>query len=111
VNKRSKASRISKRSEIVFLLKNGLRWKGAPYSLIYQENVSGFDRIAVIVSKANGNAVSRNRIKRICRNLFFRNRSVAPPFFDVLIVPSGSRLPPLEELQSNFETWKNSVKK
>jgi ribonuclease P protein component len=110
VKKRSKASRISKRSQILFLLKNGKRWKSAPYSIVYLENSSDLDRSAVIVSKANGNAVTRNRIKRVYRNLFFRNKSAVPPFFDVLIVPAGSCLPPVEELQSNFEKWKKSLK-
>jgi ribonuclease P protein component len=110
VKQRAKAFRISKRKEILFLLNNGKRWKSARYSLVYLENTGGSDRAAVIVSKANGNAVARNRIKRIYRDLFSRNKSIVPPFFDILMMPAGNCLPPSEEIQSIFETWKKSVK-
>jgi ribonuclease P protein component len=110
VKQRAKAFRISKRKEIVFLLSNGTRWKGENYSLVYLENGGRNDRAAVLVSKKNGNAVSRNRIKRIYRELFFRNRSSVPPFFDILIAPAGSCAPPSDTIQRAYEIWKKSVK-
>jgi ribonuclease P protein component len=109
VKKRAKAFRISKRKEIVFLLNSGKRWDCANYSLVFIENDGVNDRAAVIVSRKNGNAVSRNRIKRIYRSLFFKNRCIVPPFFDILIVPAGSSAPPSDTIQSNYETWKKLV--
>jgi ribonuclease P protein component len=107
VKQRAKAFRISRRKEIVFLLKNGTRWKCSIFSLAYLESISGHDRAAVIVSKANGNAVRRNGIKRIYRDLFNRNKSVVPPFFDILIMPVGNLLPTPAAIQSNYEAWKS----
>jgi ribonuclease P protein component len=111
VKHRAKAFRISKRKDILFLRDNGKRWNCATFSLIYLENTSGHDRAAVIVSKSNGNAVSRNRIKRIYRELFARNRSVDPPFFDILIVPRGPFLPSSEEKLNSYLSWKIVAKK
>jgi ribonuclease P protein component len=111
VKQRAEEFRISKRKEILFLLKNGQRWKSEYYSLIYLENASGHDRAAVIVSKANGNAVARNRIKRIYREIFFKNKSIDPPFFNILIVPAGCRLPPPLVIQSSYLSWKMFVKR
>jgi ribonuclease P protein component len=110
VKQRAKTFRISRRKEIVFLLHNGKRWKSSTFSLVYLENSSGHDRAAVIVSKANGNAVRRNKLKRIYRELFSKNKSVVPPFFDILMMPAGSFLPPSVAIQSNYEAWKNLAK-
>jgi ribonuclease P protein component len=106
----AKAFWISKRKEIVFLLNNGRRWKSSDFSLVFLENVIGHDRAAVIVSRANGNAVQRNRIKRIYRELFYRNRSIVPPFFDILMMPAGNCLPESVAIKSIYETWKKLVK-
>jgi ribonuclease P protein component len=104
-------NRISARKEISVLNKTGLRWRSHFFSIVYASNNLGQDRIAIIVSKKNGNAVQRNRKKRIFKEIFRNNRSNTPPYFDILIKPVGIWLPPAEELKSSFLTWVNMVKR
>jgi len=82
-----RAQKIKKRSEISRLFKEGRRWECSCFVLIYERNDLGRDRLGVMVSKRLGNAVERNRIKRVFREVFRQNIKRAPPFFDVLIKP------------------------
>jgi ribonuclease P protein component len=111
VQKSAKKCRISAGREISFLNKTGLYWKCSCFSIVYVNNNREHDRAAVIVSKKNGNAVQRNRIKRIFKEIFRNNKSNTPPYFDILIKPVGIWFPPAEELKSSFLTWKNMVKR
>jgi ribonuclease P protein component len=111
VKNRTNPGRISARREISFLNKTGLYWKCSCFSIIYAYNSRNHDRVAVIVSKKNGNAVQRNRKKRILKEIFRNNTCKTPPYFDILIKPVGILLTPAEELKSSFLTWENTVKR
>lgn len=78
--------RIKKKQEFLFLYKKGKRYKGKYFNLVYFPNNLDFSRMAVIVSKKIGNAVSRNKIKRWMRDLFRRNKGLLKDHFDILIV-------------------------
>jgi ribonuclease P protein component len=82
-----KAQKIKKRSEISRLFKDGRRWECSCFVLIYEKNDLGRDRFGVMVSRRLGNAVERNRMKRVFREVFRLNIKRCPPFFDVLIKP------------------------
>jgi ribonuclease P protein component len=111
VENHEKPYRISAGREISFLIKTGLCWRCSCFSIIYVHSDRNHDRVAIIVSKKNGNAVQRNRIKRILKEMFRKNTSNTPPYFDILIKPVGILLPPAEELKSSFLTWENTVKR
>jgi ribonuclease P protein component len=102
--------RISSRGEILFLRAKGLRWQCNAFAVFFHENTAGRDRFGVIVGKANGNAVHRNRTKRILREVVRRNKSINPPFFDILIKPFHKVLPSPEELRSSYLRWKHSAR-
>ncbi len=45
-----------------------------------------FGRLGLAVTKKNGNAVARNRIKRVLRS-FFRLHQYEMPFMDIVVTP------------------------
>jgi ribonuclease P protein component len=96
---------LSGKKEISLLFASGNRWKSTFIKFYYKKNSFQYDRFAVIVSKKNGNAVERNRIKRIFRELVRTNKRRYPPFFDFLIQPERSCLPHNEQTKSVFLSW------
>ena len=82
----SPQEKIRKKQDFLFLYKEGKRYKGKYFNLVYFPNNLNFSRMAVIVSKKIGNAVTRNKIKRWMRELFRRNKGILKDHLDLLIV-------------------------
>ncbi|MDR1458318.1 MAG: ribonuclease P protein component [Puniceicoccales bacterium] len=59
-------------------------------------------RFAVIVSKKVGNAVYRNRLKRIFREIFRLNQHRLVPGFDYLVVAKSGIIDRYDDLQELF---------
>jgi len=78
--------RIRKNKDFLSIYKEGKRYKGKYFNLIYFPNNLDFSRMAVIVSKKIGKAVTRNKIKRWMRDLFRRNKNVLREHLDILII-------------------------
>jgi ribonuclease P protein component len=82
-----KKYRIKKKEEISFLFRNGKQWRYPNVSFYAKENNKQHDRVAVLVGRDLGNAVTRNAIKRLFRELFRIHKRIQPPFYDILIRP------------------------
>lgn len=95
--------RIRKKKDFLSLYRNGSRFRGRHFSLVFRPNELGFSRLAVVVSKKVGPAVIRNKVKRRVRELFRRNKTVLPEATDVIVVtrPEILELGP-EELSAAF---------
>jgi len=77
---------------------------GDAYLLVFvAENPEGKQRLGVSVSRKWGNAVKRNRIKRLFREAFRLNKHVLPPATDFVLVPRTSRPVSLEQ-------WEHSLR-
>jgi len=102
---------LTRKKEISALFATGNRWRGPYIRIIFNRNSFSHDRVGILVSKKNGNAVKRNRIKRIFRELFRNNKRSNPPFFDVLIQPEKNCLQYVEQIKSAFVTWITDLEK
>jgi ribonuclease P protein component len=70
----SKKDRLLKRSEFVRLSSCGQKRVNKHFVLFYAQGLTHKSRLGVTVSKKVGCAVIRNRVKRLCREYFRRNR-------------------------------------
>jgi len=78
--------RIRKKKEFSTLYRTGSRYRGRYFHLVYRANSFEFPRLAVVVSKKVGNAVTRNKIKRRIRALFRRNKPRFKKPMDIVLI-------------------------
>jgi ribonuclease P protein component len=78
--------RLRSQKDFISLYKNGSRFRGRYFNLVYRPNPLGFSRLAVVVSKKVGPAVTRNRVKRRIRDLFRRNKGLLAEPMDLIVV-------------------------
>ena len=82
----SKDYRLLKRSEFVNLNRLGKREHTAHFTVIVDENGLGINRVGITVTKKIGNAVKRNRVKRLVREFFRLYNHSFPQGYDIVIV-------------------------
>jgi len=81
-----KTARLRKRREFSRLSRSGRKTHSANFVVITQTNDVGETRLGVTVSGKVGNAVVRNRIKRLVREFFRRGRRDLARGIDVLVI-------------------------
>jgi ribonuclease P protein component len=78
--------RIRRKKDFINLYRDGHRFRGRYFSLVYGPSVLGHSRLAVVVSRKVGPAVVRNRIKRRVRDIFRRTKSLIAEPTDIIVV-------------------------
>jgi ribonuclease P protein component len=95
--------RLRKAKDFEELRKSGWRMNCGSFVLVIAQQDLGPTRFGVIASRRVGNAVKRNRAKRIFREIFRLNQGLFPPSSAVLVVVrSGFDHFSFEELKTRF---------
>jgi ribonuclease P protein component len=84
----SKARRVRRRNEFTRVFDLSLRAKGRYLTILVAPNDGGITRLGIVASRKLGNAVKRNRAKRLIRQIFRQTRGLpAEPAVDVVVIP------------------------
>jgi ribonuclease P protein component len=77
-----KASRLATNSQFRFVLAKRLSARDELLLLYARENGLDYPRLGISIGKSCGNAVVRNRLKRLLREAFRQNKHSIAPGFD-----------------------------
>jgi len=92
--------RLKRRADIARLFDAGVRAGERTLLLLAAPNGLDHARFGVGVSKRHGNAVRRNRIKRLCREAFRLSRQDIPIGWDYFLLPKAGAPHTLAALQA-----------
>ena len=96
-----KSSLLRKSAEFNQVYRHGNRLRGNGFAFIYLSGDQADSRLGVSVSRKVGNAVRRNRIKRIMRETFRLHREIFPRSSDIVIaVRPGFSLAGMHEMRT-----------
>ena len=85
-NRFTKKERLLKRREFVRLSEKGKKIQNNYYLALYAKNDKMRSRLGVTVTKKVGNAATRNKIKRFCREFFRRYQNRMSDTIDINII-------------------------
>ena len=77
--------RIRRRADFQQVYGEGVRIRGRYSTIFVLPNSHGVGRLGIAATKKLGDAVRRNRAKRLIREVFRRNKIA--PGFDIVVVP------------------------
>ena len=82
----TREERIRKRNDFITVYRTGVRIATRHFVVYVCKNQLGSRRLGVSIGKKIGNAVKRNRIKRLLREFFRLNKDILPDSHDFVIV-------------------------
>ena len=82
-----KGEKISRRAELNQVNRKGTRHYTEHFRVVIRRNRMDSTRLGITVGKKVGNAVRRNRVKRLIREFFRLNKQHIPVGYDILISP------------------------
>ncbi len=103
----SPRERIRRRAEFQQVYERGLRTQARFMTLFIRANNLPVTRLGVAATRRLGDAVRRNRAKRLVREVFRRNKML--PGFDVVVVPRPELLD--AEFSSLEADYRNALRR
>jgi len=104
--------RIRRKKDFASLYRNGSRFRGRYFNLVYRPSPVGTSRLAVVVSNKVGPAVTRNKVKRRIRDIFRRTKSLLAEPMDLIVVTRREILDlNASELRAGYIQALESIKK
>lgn len=100
-----KKKRLADNNQFKAILSDGCSARDELLVLYMKKNDCGYPRLGVSVGKVHGNAVVRNRLKRLLREVFRQSQDRIPEGFDYLLLISHKKR---KENQPTFEQLKKS---
>ena len=84
----TKARRVRRRGEFKRVFDLSLRMKGRYLTVLMAPNPAGTRRLGIVASRKLGDAVRRNRAKRLIRDIFRRTVETSTDMgYDVVVIP------------------------
>ena len=90
-----KLERITNHSRYRTIYQQGVWRSSRHFTTITLSNDRGIKRLGITVTKKAGNAVRRNKIKRLIREFFRLNKSLFPAGHDVIVMAKRN-MPPIK---------------
>ena len=98
-----KSSRIVRRNEYRAVQRSSLRVVTDHFIIYARKRRTRSNRLGITVSKKVGNAVIRNRVKRLVRESFRLNKTTLPQQLDLVLVARKARgIPSFDEAQTQL---------
>ena len=98
-----KEKRIHSNDQFVYVIRQGRCLRNKILIIYVAKNDCDFSRLGVSVGKVYGNAVKRNRFKRLVREVFRQNQYEIPNGYDYLVMPGKKAPPPVfEQIKDAF---------
>ena len=109
-NSYKKAFRLKRQKDIANLVRNGKRFNCNIFLVSYEKNDLTRDRFNVLVSRKNGGAVERVRIKRIYREAYINTEvKDESAFYDILLRPNNKYEHNFGEIINLYGKWRNET--
>ncbi len=84
-NSFKREERLLNKKDFLKIRKKGIRLLSGSFIIFAHNNNYGFNRLGIAASVRVGNAVRRNRIKRLLREFFRLNKNIFPNSTDIFI--------------------------
>jgi len=108
-----KKKRLVSNNQFKAVMARGRRLSNGVLTLYMARNDCEYSRLGVSVGKSRGNAVVRNRLKRLMREAFRQNQERIPSGFDYLLmisnrwpkksnVEKSPKMPTFEQVRTSF---------